>query len=393
MTSKVGVGAEIEVRVEKLVAGGDGLARYDGRPVFISRSAPGDLLRARVSDRKRDYLRAEVVEVLEPGPGRREPPCPHFARCGGCDLQHIEDDLQVELKVAAVRETLSRLGGGDLPADFEVHSAEPFGYRLRNRVRIEPREDGYAVGYRAPGSWTLVAIDSCKVLTPALEASVLGLAARLPADGAPERLDLAAGDDGRVTVSPVVEGLDHGEVSRRIGDFTYAYDARCFFQGHAGLLERLVGFVVGELQGAVAWDLYAGVGLFSLPLAGRYQRVLAVEGDTVAARYARINVRRNRARNVDVVGGSVDSRIVELADAIDRVVVDPPRSGLTPGALEVLMDRRPLWITYVSCHPAALARDLKRLRAAYRPASAALFDLFPQTGHMEVAVQLELSSG
>lgn len=393
MSAEVRIGTEIEVRIEKLVAGGDGFARLEGLPVFVSRSAPGDRLRVRVSDRRRSYLRAEILELLEPGPGRREPPCPHYDRCGGCDLQHLEDALQVDLKAAAVRETLRRLGGLDLPEKLEVHTAEPFGYRLRTRVRIESREDGYAVGYRAPGSWTLVPIDSCKVLEPALEANVLELGRRLPADGAPERLDLAVGDDGRVTVSPVVEGLGHGEVSRRVGVHIYAFDARCFFQGHAGLLEPLVDFVVGAERGRVAWDLYAGVGLFSLPLAERYQKVLAVEGDTVAARYARINVRRNRVRNVDVVSGSVDSRVSELAEGIDRVVVDPPRSGLSPEVVEALLERRPGRMTYVSCHAAALARDLGRLRDVYRPVGVALFDLFPQTGHIETVVQLEADAG
>ncbi len=386
------LGTELELRVEKLVAGGDGLARHFGLPVFVARSVPGDRVRARVCDRRRHYLRAEVLEVLESGPGRREPPCPHFDRCGGCDLQHIEDDLQLELKVAAVRETMRRLGGVELPEEVAVHAAEPFGYRLRTRVRIEAYEDGYAVGYRAPRSWRLVAIESCRVLMPELEAAVLALADQLPAEGAPERLDLALGDHGAVTTSPVVDSLGHGEVTRRVGDFTYAFDARCFFQGHVGLLERLVETVVGGATGSVAWDLYAGVGFFAIPLAERYQRVQAVEGDTVAARYARINARRNHARNLDVVGGSVDSRVGELAEGVDRVVVDPPRPGLTPTVRRTLLDRLPRRLTYVSCHPAALARDLQTLLTRYRMADVALFDLFPQTGHMETVVQLEVES-
>ncbi len=390
MSDALAVGAEIEVRVEKLVAGGDGFGRHDGQPVFISRSAPGDLVRVRVSSAKRDYLRAEIVEILEPGAGRREPPCPHFALCGGCDLQHLEDDLQVELKVAALRETLERLGGVKLPANLEVHSGEPFGYRLRNRVRVEAREDGHAVGYRAAGSWTLVPITSCKVLVPELESFVLGLGPELPIGRAPERLDLAVGDDGAVTVSPVVEGLGQGEVSRRVGEFTYAFDARCFFQGHAGLLDELVEAVVGPESGEQAWDLYAGVGLFSLPLARRYAEVVAIEGDTVAARYARINARRNRVLNLEIGRGALDSRIGEMPSGVDRVVVDPPRSGLTPAVLGALLARKPTRLTYVSCHAAALARDLRRLQPTYRLINVGLFDLFPQTGHMEAVVQLEV---
>lgn len=385
---QVRVGSELELRVEKLVAGGDGLGRYHGLPVFVSRSVPGDRLRVRVTDRRRDYLRAEIVSIEEAGGGRREPPCPHFTRCGGCDLQQIEDRLQVELKASAVHEALRRLGGIELPADLEVHAAEPFGYRLRTRVRVEPSAGGHAIGYREPKSWRMVQISACPVLTPELEAAVLGLGARLPAGEVPERLDLAAGDDGKITASPKVEGLGHGEVSRQIGDFAYAFDARCFFQGHAGLLGRLVDYVVADDRGEAAWDLYAGVGLFSLPLARRYRRVYAVEGNTVAARYARINLRRNRVRNVEITVGSVDSRLTGLPGAVDRVVVDPPRAGLTAELREALVERRPRRMTYVSCHPAALARDLRQLVSAYEISSAALFDLFPQTGHMEVVVQL-----
>jgi 23S rRNA (uracil1939-C5)-methyltransferase len=325
-----------------------------------------------------------VVEILEPGPGRREPPCPHFAECGGCDLQHLEDQLQVELKAEAVRETLKRLGDVDLPDELDVRTADPWAYRLRTRVRTA---DG-AVGYFARVSHTLVPIDRCPVLTPELEREVLGLAGPMAPAKVPERLDVAAGDD-RVTFAPVVEGLAHGEVSRRIGEFDYAFDARCFFQGHAGLLEQLVACVVGEATGTVAWDLFAGVGLFSLPLARRYESVKAVEGDTVAARYARINGRRNRARNLEVIGGSVDSRVGEIPVGEDRVVVDPPRSGLSVNTREALLERRPRRLTYVSCHAAALARDLRRLQKSYRLEKVTLFDLFPQTGHMEVVAQLE----
>lgn len=386
MTS--GAQETIRLRVEKLVAGGEALARYEGLPVFVARAAPGDLVTARVVKRKRHYLRAEVVEVLEPGAGRREPPCPHFADCGGCDLQHLDDDLQVELKAAATRETLERLGRFELPEAIEVRSGDSWGYRLRTGVRVESVESGHAVGYRARNSWRLVPVERCPVLEEALESEVLALGGRLPAEGAPERLDLAAGDGGRVTVAPVVEGLDHGEVTRAVGEFDYAFDARCFFQGHAGLVGELVAEVVGEGSGESAWDLYAGVGLFSLPLARRYGSVRAIEGDTIAARYARINARRNRVPNVEVLGGAVDSHWQALPERIDRVVLDPPRAGLSPEGVEALGRARPRQITYVSCHAAALARDLSALLATHRLEKLTLFDMFPQTGHMELVAQL-----
>jgi 23S rRNA (uracil1939-C5)-methyltransferase len=135
-------------------------------------------------------------------------------------------------------------------------------------------------------------------------------------------------------------------------------------------------------------DLYAGVGLFALPLSRLYGRVLAVESDQTGARYARLNVRRNKTPNVEVVQKAVESWLPELPAKISRVVVDPPRAGLMPSVRQALLDRRPERLTYVSCHPAALARDLRYLLPVYRLESIAFFDLFPQTGHMETVVQL-----
>lgn len=377
----------VEVRIEKLVAGGDGLARVDGLPVFVPRSAPGDRLLVDLVERHRDYARAEIVELLEPGPGRREPPCPHFDRCGGCDLQHLEDRLQVDLKVAAVRETLERLGRVEWPAEVEVVAGDAWGYRLRSAVRTRPTEGGFEVGYFERLSHRLVPVDCCPVLVPELERVLSRLPAALAGE-APARLDLAVGEDGSLTTAPVVEGLGHGEVSRRVGEHLYAYDARCFFQGHAGLLAALVDRVVGDERGEQAVDLYAGVGLFTLPLAGRYGQVVAVEGDRVAARYARINGRRNRLGNIEVVAASVDAWVEQLPADVDRLVVDPPRSGMTRRLRRAIAERRPRRLTYVSCHPAALARDLRELRHHYRLLGLTLLDLFPQTGHMEVVAQL-----
>jgi 23S rRNA (uracil1939-C5)-methyltransferase len=404
---------EIEVVVEKLVAGGDGFARCEGIPLFVARSAPGDRLRVRLVERRPDYGRAEIVEVVAPGPGRRPPPCPHFARCGGCDLQHLDDPLQARYKAAAVVETLVRLGGVELPGEPEVVTASPFGYRLRAQLHArrrrpvdaagaqgapDPAVGGGAeveVGYYARRSHDLVAVGRCPILVPELEALLPTLPALLAplGDAAPRRLDLAAGG-GAVTAAPVVAGLPHGEVTLTVagppgvGELTYAYDARSFFQVHRELVGELVARAVGPWEGEEACDLYAGVGLFSLPLARRYRRVTAVEGDRVAARYARTNARRNRVGNLEVVAQALESWIGRLPRGAARVVVDPPRGGLSRRVRHALFRARPERLTYVSCHPATLARDLKGLKAAYRVESVALLDLFPQSGHMEAVVQL-----
>lgn len=383
---------EAVLRIEKLVAGGDGLGRIDGVPLFVARSAPGDLVRVRLVERHADYGRAEIEEILEPGPGRRPDPVPELSRAGICDLQHLEDEWQTRLKAGAVRETLEKLGGFRLPAEPEVVKGEPWHYRLRTQLHteVDPVTGGVRVGYHARGTNEVLPVSRCPILVPELEALLQDLPGLL-GDKPPKRLDLAAGDPGGgVSVAPLIPGLPSGEVTVTVGDLTYGYDARTFFQGHRGLLPRLVEAVVGPWEGEAAYDLYAGVGLFTLPLARRYGRVVAVEADTNATRYVRNNARRNRISNVDVVAKAVESWLPDLPEGVDRVVVDPPRAGLVHKVRQALLKSRPKRLTYVSCHPAALARDLRILIRDYEIEKVTLFDLFPQTGHMETVVQMTL---
>jgi 23S rRNA (uracil1939-C5)-methyltransferase len=380
---------ESEVTVEKLVAGGDGLARIEGVPIFVARSVPGDRLRVRLTERHADYGRAAILEVLEPGPGRRPDPYPELSRTGVCDLQHIEDDLQPRLKAVAVKETLERLGRVELPGNVEVLAGQPWGYRLRTQLHaeVDAATGAVRVGYLARGSHELVPVERCALLVPELEALLPELPERL--SGSPHaRVDLTAGDGGAVTAAPLIPGLPHGEVGMAVGGFSYAYDARCFFQVHRQLLPRLIELAVGPWEGDQAFDLYAGVGLFSLPLARRYRRVVTVESDRVAARYLRNNARRNRLARVEGISQVVESWIAALPDQPDRVLVDPPRTGLAFKVRQALLARRARRLTYVSCDAATLARDLRLLDPAYRIESLHLLDLFPQTGHLEAVVQL-----
>ncbi len=301
---------ELVGRIEKLVAGGEGLARFEGVTIFVPRSAPGDRLRIKITERKPDYGRAEIVEILEPGPDRRPDPVPELSLTGVCDLQHLHEAAQSRLKAEAVRETLEHIGKFTLPPDTPVITGEPWGYRLHTQIHtdIDPVAGGVQVGYHARGTNTVIPVSRCPLLVPELEALLAELPAVLGPD-APRRLDLAAGDGGEVTVSPVVEGLPHGEVSTRVGDFTYSYDARCFFQSHRGLLPKLIELAVGPWEGDTALDLYAGVGLFSLPLSRKYRRVIAVEADQIGSRFGRMNVKRNRVDNIEMVNQVVESWI------------------------------------------------------------------------------------
>ncbi len=356
---------ELEVTIEKLVMGGEGLARHEGIPIFVPRSVPGDRLRVRLVERRPDYGRAHIVEVLAAGPGRRRPPCEYFDRCGGCDLQQIEDALQPRLKAAAVVETLVRLGGLALPPP-ELVTGDAWAYRLRAQLHGRPVEGATPeVGYYARGSRELVPVARCPILVPELEAVLPTLGAALE-DPPPRRLDLAAGDDGTWTIAPLVAGLPRGPVALTVGDHHFQFDARAFFQSHRGLLGRLVEVAVGPWEGEAACDLYAGVGLFSLALARRYRRVTAVEADAVAARFARINARRNGLERVEVLTLRAELALAQLTRRCVRLLADPPRIGLSGAVREAILDLRPARLTYVSCDAATLARDLRQLCRAYR---------------------------
>ena len=219
------------MRVEKLVAGGEGLARVEGVPVFIPRAAPGDLLRVRLTERHPDYGRAEIADILEPGPGRRPDPFPELSRTGIADLQHLRDELQPFLKAEAVRETLEQSPGEAAAASAtELITGEPWGYRLRTQLHteIDPVTGGVRVGYHARGTNDVIPLTSCPLLVPELEAALATLPGHLGAD-APMRLDVtvgAAGDFDALSVAPIIAGLPHSEVSLTVGGLSYAYDAR-----------------------------------------------------------------------------------------------------------------------------------------------------------------------
>lgn len=380
----------VTVRVEKLVQGALGLARLEGVPILIARTAPGDLVRAELRERRPGWARAELVEVLEPGPSRRAPPCPVYDRCGGCDLQHLADDAQAPLKAAAARETLERLGGIRLDQEPKLLVGSAWGYRLRAQWRLEREGEAVRAGYFARRSHELVATSVCPILDPRLERELSSLPARL-GDHAelPRRLDVAVGDDGP-SYAPVVEGLPHGPLQFEVGGVVYDFDPRTFFQAHRELLPRLVAEAVGEHSGEVAWDLYAGVGLFAIPLRALYRTVVAVESDRIAARYLRRNSTRAEGPGepIDVRNVSVEQFLGRESDAPDRVVVDPPRTGLTREVVGRLRRLAPARLTYVSCDPPTLARDLKALTDAYDIARVVFLDLFPQTAHLETVVQL-----
>jgi tRNA/tmRNA/rRNA uracil-C5-methylase (TrmA/RlmC/RlmD family) len=410
----------LELEVGAIAAGGGCVGRApDGKVVFVRHSLPGERVRAQVTAGTTSYLRADAIEILRPSPDRVEPPCPHAGpgRCGGCDFQHVEIGAQRRLKAFRIAEQLERLAGVLLPVPVEVEpvagDAAGLGYRSRVRVAVDGRG---AVGFRRHRSHRLEYVRECPIASPAVTATG-ALAALWP--GTTE-LEVATGSDPAeavVSVTPrgrsaprlpdigtgvgVVVG---GKVRRPPGAVhavvcgrSYRISPGVFWQVHTGAATALLGAVlglVGPCAGASVVDLYAGAGLFSVPLAdavGPSGSVLAVERD----RRACADARHNGATfpTLRVLEGEVTPPLVESAlGRPDIVVLDPAREGAGTAVMRALAAHTPAvrTVIYVSCDPSSFGRDSRvLLDEGWRLAGLRAFDIFPMTEHVELVAALE----
>jgi 23S rRNA (uracil1939-C5)-methyltransferase len=390
----LGVGAEVEVEIERIVPGGAGLAHADDYTFFVTLAAPGDRVRARVERVRGKVAFATVAEIVTPSPARVEPPCPYFGRCGGCDFQQLTYEAQLEAKVEIIRDCLRRIARLEAPAEISI-TPSPAVWRYRSRARWQHDPVRRYLGYYELASHNICDVAECPVVLPEVQDKLSQLRAALgrgdgERDGA-EEFQAVAGDDG-VSLLPPLAADDARERFRDLAGERYRFDADCFFQINHALLEPLLAEALGDATGAQAVDLYCGVGLFTLPLARRFARVTAVEGNASATSFARRNLADAGLTNASVHTARVGDWLSEHARGhapVDFLLLDPPRAGAEPEALAGILTLRPRRISYVSCDPATLARDLRALSdAGYALHSVRAFDLFPQTHHVETVVHL-----
>jgi 23S rRNA (uracil1939-C5)-methyltransferase len=380
------VGDLVELRIDALAAGGDGVGRAaDGRVVFVPLTAPGDRVLARLVSVRTRHARADLERVIEPGAARVAPRCPVFGECGGCAWQHVDYAAQCEAKRAIAESALVRVGKLALPGPVVLHaSPDPYAYRARARVAVEAGR----VGYRRRHSRALCAVEGCPVLAPAAEAKLRALSAAPPErDG---EWEIAAGTQW-ARASEV--GAEAPAIEIAAGANTLRVSPGVFFQGHPALHAALAEAMARAAgRGALALELYAGCGFFTIGLAHAFGRVVAVEADAAAVADLRHNLARAGAGGVEVVHARVeDALAIERLRAIrpDAIALDPPRTGLPRGAAAGLAALAPERIAYLSCDPATLARDLAALAAGgFELAGVEAFDLFPQTPHVEVLASL-----
>lgn len=399
--AREGSGDELEVTVERILPGGVGLAHAEGRTVFVALAAPGDVARVRVESVRGRVAFASIVEVLQPSPSRVEPPCPYFGRCGGCDFQQLNYRAQLEAKVEIIRDCLRRVARVEPPAEIHL-TPSPLEWRYRSRARWQHDAVRNFLGYYERGSHRVCDVVECPVAAPEVQTRLTRLRESMSEGALPSNaaeFEAVAGDSG-VALAPSIEPEDEREQTRRIAGERYRFDAGCFFQINHALLEPLVREGLRDVSvenfnyvsGETALDLYAGVGLFTLPLARRFEHVVAVEGNAASTSYARRNLSDAGLSNARVETAAVGTWLAHNAErlgSVDFILLDPPRAGAEPEALRAIIALNPRHISYVSCDPATLARDLLALTSAsYRLASIHAFDMFPQTHHVETVVHL-----
>ena len=420
----------LEFSPVKLVYGGEALGFHAGRTVFVPRVLPGERAEVEEVRRQKGVVYARPLRILEPSPERIGPLCGYFGECGGCQYQHLPHAAQVAAKGEILRETLRRLGKVNFEGSIPAHTGPPWNYRNQAQLKVGRAPDGTpALGFYEAESNRLVAVHACPILSPRLNAllAVLrsepwistlaaGREVEILADDRDENVMLTLAGNWNpqeaetlarnclaelkdVTTVAIardsrVKVFGEPHINYRVGEFTYRVSPTAFFQSARFLLSELVTAVTGSESGGVAIDLYAGVGLFTLPLARRFNQVIAVEAHPQAAADLAANALATSGKKIRPIAATAFDFLRRYAQmGPELVVMDPPRAGVDAASMKLLLTLRPKRLHYVSCSPPTLARDLGfLLKYGYQLASLELFDCFPQTYHIESLARLSLGA-
>ncbi|GHV53246.1 putative RNA methyltransferase [Spirochaetia bacterium] len=370
--------------VEGIVSGGAGLARFEGRPVFIGLTAPGDLVTARIIREHSLWAQGELVEIIEPSSKRISPACPLFGVCGGCSLQHLAYQDQLEAKTAILKDAFVRIGGIREPPEPQVHPGPPWEYR--NRVQFHRITKGkHRIGFKSRKSEEAIPVPDCPIADPGIRELLRSDAIIPPPDRDRFTLYSRSGlvlQEGRQT---------RGRV--KIRDRELTTDAGVFFQSNALMLEELIGELVKIAARADTTrpmaDIYCGVGTFAFFLKEMFKRIDMVEENKTALALARENVRGTENGYFALTDDAWAKGSGRKAgdEGYGFIVADPPRQGFSPAMRKWLCAAGGVYsplLAYVSCDPATLARDSRDLReGGYELAELHLYDFYPQTAHIE----------
>jgi 23S rRNA (uracil1939-C5)-methyltransferase len=376
------------------------VAHYEDKTVFVDYGMPGERVVAELERERAGVMFGRVVDVLEPSPERIKAPCPYFGECGGCQWQHINYEKQLEFKQSIVIEQLRRIGDfADPPVLPTLGSENQFGYRNHIRFTAKPRGE---VGFVRRGTHRFLRIDHCKIADPWVNDALPKVQEK---GGGLHQIAIRYGvNTGEVLVhpdlSPIGVELPSGQkyYHEEIHGHRFRISGASFFQTNTPQAERLITLAGDKLslrpEDTLA-DAYAGVGTFAVVLADRVRRVVAIEESTAAVDDAMVNIANSP--NIQYYRGKVEHILPELDETMDALILDPPRMGVHPDAIEAVLCKAPERIAYVSCDPSTLARDLKLLVAGlpeggrYELMDVTPVDMFPQTYHIECVASLRLA--
>jgi tRNA/tmRNA/rRNA uracil-C5-methylase (TrmA/RlmC/RlmD family) len=374
------VGQRLQLTITDLAFGGQGVGRADDFVVFVPFVIAGERVEVEVVEVKKRFAQARLVRVLMPSPDRVEPPCPYFGECGGCQYQHVDYTLQLEVKRKQVADLFARLGG--FPHEVVgpvVPCPAPYGYRNRIMVRSQWNKikRGLDVGFLRHDSRLVVDVEECRIAEPVLNEQLRQVRTHPPHRG----------------------GL---KVVLRVAPEGWEVPPDAFFQNNFHLLPALVAAVRSFLRDHGARflvDAYCGVGFFGLETADIVEQFVGIESDQPAIRAARHNAAARARANGEFLAGRTEDLLEEVLAGFPRettaVLLDPPRVGCQPVCLEILRRARPGQVIYVSCHPATLVRDLNVLCAGnvFELEQVLPLDMFPQTQHVECVADLRCRIG
>ena len=362
----------MQVTIHDVAFGGAGVGRLtDGQVVFVPYTLAGELVQIRLTKARKGFSEAELVKIITPSPHRVPPPCAYFGKCGGCQYQHANYPEQLRIKEKQVRDTLERIGGfKSLPPIHTEAAANPYGYR--NKISVHSDHHG-KIGFFTNDQHTIIDIDRCQIASENLNEQ-LG------------QLKKARSKRHHITL---VDSSQRTEGSQE-----------SFQQVNSGMAKKLLEWVrqqIGEIKGFELLDLYCGSGFFTLGLADRFTSVSGVDRDERAIHTAIVRAKNVKAAHARFFAAAVEEQALWLLETVPLektvLLVDPPREGLSPAVINTILNKPCIQIIYVSCNPATLARDLKILvnaeKAKYSFSALGIFDMFPQTAHIETVAVLE----
>ncbi len=382
----------VTVTLGEMAYEGGAVAHENGRTMFIDYGLPGETVLAELQRERAGVFFGRVVEVLTEDRDRITPKCGYFGECGGCQWQHIAYPRQLQLKGEIVRQQLRRIGGfDDPPVSSTVGAKDPWGYRNHIRFTAKARGD---IGFVRRGTHRFLRVDECKIADPWINSALPVLQGH--GSGLHQVAIRRGVNTGEVMVQPDVSHIDPSLPApvkfyhEELLGYRFRISGASFFQTNTPQAERLISLVRDRLDPQpheTLADAYAGVGTFAVILAPFVKRVIAIEESAAAVVDALINVAETP--NIEYHKGKVEDVLPSIPEGIDCLILDPPRMGAHPRAIEAVIATHPERIAYVSCDPATLARDIRLLvKGGYELQDVTPVDMFPQTYHIECVASL-----